>query len=734
MLRNSAPNDCVSPTLTMPPSAPLPRSDKPASLVSNRIEAAAQALRRRDDRDPVAGPTTNMRTLLDKLPGMVVCLERAAAGNRWSVSYASQEFAVLCGLRLQAMRDDARPLAQRVHPDDWAALQQAWARGGAAAVPLAGRLRLRLPDGHWASFDVSAVVDRTADGGTLWNLLLTDTGSARLASSGAAAPVDTTGRTGADPTANTPTGAGTDSGAAAELQRQYDRWRRATAAADVGVVDINLLTGALLLDPVACQHHGLDSVQAQWGFDAWLDRVVVTDRQAARTLLAVPALRDERTRLTLTVNAGEPLGRRTLEFVLQSVVDEMRLVGTCVDVTERQTLDALKRDKLDAENANRSKSEFMSRVSHELRTPLNGILGFAQLMALDADHPLPPAQAQRLDMLRHSGARLLSLIDQLLDVSRIEQGRMRMRNRPVNVASLVERCAAQMMPLAQSCGVELMVQIPASAKAVRGDPDALEQVVTNLLSNAIKYNRPSAGRVRVRFEAGEQGVLTVDDTGIGMSGDQLEKLFEPFNRLGAERTNTQGSGLGLTITRKLVRAMGGKIDVLSRPGRGTRFAVSLPLAKTGAAKPTAELNPDRPAAMAQPSLWDEGIEQVVLYVEDDEVNTILMEQIFRSQPNWRLITAATGPEGLALAQQHELSLVMLDLNLPGLSGFDILERLKADDSTRHLRCVALSADALPHQIQHALSLGFDDYWTKPIDVAVVISKLKDEFRMLAEAG
>jgi len=236
--------------------------------------------------------------------------------------------------------------------------------------------------------------------------------------------------------------------------------------------------------------------------------------------------------------------------------------------------------------------------------------------------------------------------------------------------------------------------------------------------------------VRVRFEAAEQGVLTVDDTGIGMSEDQLGKLFEPFNRLGAERTDTQGSGLGLAITRKLVRAMGGKIDVLSRPGKGSRFAVSLPLAKAGKAKPAQDVQ-EKPEF---PSLWDDGVEQVVLYVEDDEVNTILMEQIFRSQPNWRLLTATNGTEGLEIADQHELSLVLLDLHLPGLSGFEVLVRLRSQDHTRHLRCIALSADALPHQIQQAVAAGFDDYWTKPIDVAVVIGKLKDEFRLLAEAG
>ncbi|MDL2339229.1 MAG: ATP-binding protein [Pseudomonadota bacterium] len=632
---------------------------------------------------------------MDKLPGMVVRLHRSAEG-RWSVPYASTAFIGLCGIGLPALRRDARPLADVVHPEDLRRLALLGAQHTPPPQPIKELVRIRQQHGQWVHLEASAMVDRAADGGLHLNVFLTD-----------AAP---------QPVVDT------------ELQRQHSRWQRATAAADIGVLEISLLTGSLQLDAVACRLQGLDPAQPRLAFESWLERVAEADRPAARSLLAKPAIPDEVTRLLLSVEAGDAHGPRTLEFVLQAVADERRRVGICTDVTQRQTLDALKRDKLDAEKASRSKSEFMSRVSHELRTPLNGILGFAQLMALDSEHPLAPAQSQRLDVLRQSGSRLLSLIDQLLEVSRIEQGRLRLRNRPIDVRLLVERCAVELMPLAQQRGIELLVQIPLTSGPVRADPDALEQVVTNLLSNAIKYNRPK-GRVRVRFEVADQGVLTVDDTGIGMSEEQLNKLFEPFNRLGAERTETQGSGLGLVITRKLVRAMGGRIDVLSRPGRGSRFAVSLPLAKAGRPKP-----PDVQTPPEATSVWDNGVEQVVLYVEDDEVNTILMEQIFRSQPNWRLLTAATGPEGLEIAQEHDLSLVLLDLNLPGLSGFEVMERLKAHEHTRHLRCIALSADALPHQIQQALSLGFDDYWTKPIDVATVIGKLKDEFRLLSEVA
>jgi signal transduction histidine kinase/ActR/RegA family two-component response regulator len=474
-----------------------------------------------------------------------------------------------------------------------------------------------------------------------------------------------------------------------------------------------------LLDAVACRHHGIDATLVPLPFDSWLSAVVATDRPTARAMLVAPAGPGERVRQPLGFTATGSLGPRTLAFILQASPDAQRLIGTCVDVTS-QLGGAPHADKNP-----RVKAEFMSKVSHELRTPLNGILGFAQLMALDQEHPLVPAQMQRLEILRHSGARLLWLIDQLLDVSRIEQGRLRLRSRAIDLRLLIERCAVEIMPLAQQRGIELRVEIPLTAPAVRADPEAIEQVVTSLLSNAIKYNRPH-GRVRIRFDAVDhRGVLSVDDSGVGLSAQQLEKIFEPFNRFGTDSADASGSGLGLVIARKLVRAMGGEIDALSRVGRGSRFTVSLPLAKSEvlrAAPPAAQ--PDEPSA------WDAGAHPVVMYVEHDEVNAALMQQIFSTQPNWRLLSANSGPEALKLAQQHELSVILLDLNLPGMSGFEVRERLKSDARTREVRCIAFSADVSPQQIEHALAQGFDDYWTKPTDVAVLVAKLKCEFRAL----
>ena len=677
------------PTSLMPPTHPLPGSNPQGSAAFARIDgAAARGFRRRDDR----GPAADLQSLLDRVPGLVARVHRSADGH-WSVPFASSDFARLCGIGLPALREDARLLCARIHADDLARLRAAWTLHGELLRSIKERIRVRQTDGQWAFVDASASIESPLDGGLQWNCEFVDIAHE--------AALDD------------------------DVRHRLNLWQSATEAADIGVVDIHLASDSLLLDAVACRHHGVDATLSPLPFEAWLSSVVASDRPAARAMLVAPARPNERVRQALGFAAAGSLGVRTLEFVVQASADAQRLIGTCVEVAAQPGAVVPRREVSDADKLPRGK-EFMSRVSHELRTPLNGILGFAQLMALDQEHPLAPPQLQRLEILRHSGARLLSLIDQLLDVSRIEQGRLRLRSRPIDLRLLVERCAVEIMPLAQQRGIELRVEIALSAPAVSADPEALEQVVTSLLSNAIKYNRPQ-GRVRIRFEAADHvGVLIVDDTGMGMSAAQVEKLFEPFNRFGSDSAEASGSGLALVIARKLVRAMGGGIDALSQVGRGSRLTVSLPIAKSDV---TRSIEP--PGAPEMPSAWDAGAEAVVMYVEHDDVNAALMEQVFSTQPNWRLLVAPNGPEALRLAQQHDLSLVLLDLNLPGMSGFEVRERLKSDARTRALRCIAFSADVSPQQIEHAMAQGFDDYWTKPLDLAVLVAKLKYEFRALA---
>jgi signal transduction histidine kinase/ActR/RegA family two-component response regulator len=672
-------------SLTPPSSGSSPQG----FAASARADGAGRALRRRDDGDAAL----DLQSLLDRVPGVVARVHRSAQGH-WSVPFASSDFARLCGIGLPALREDARLLSARIHAEDLARLHAVWTLHGESLRSLEQRIRVRRPDGQWSVFDASATLEPAADGGLQWNCEFVDIAHE--------AALDD------------------------EVRHRLALWQSATEAADIGVLDIHLASGSLRLDAVACRLHGLDASPVPLSLESWLDSVAAADRPTARAMLVAPAAPGERMRQTLAFSAAGSPGVRTLEFILRSSPDAQRLIGTCVDVTRQSNAAAPRRDVSDTDKIPGDQPSFLSRVSHELRTPLNGILGFAQLMALDQAHPLAPAQSQRLEIVRHSGARLLSLIDQLLGVSRIEPGRLRLRGRPIDLRLLIERCAVDIMPLAQQRGIDLRVEIPLTAPAVRADPEALEQVVASLLSNAIKYNRPR-GRVRIRFEAADHtGVLIVDDTGTGMSAAQLEKLFGSPHRFGADSADTAGSGLGLVVARKLVRAMGGEIEALSQVARGSRFTVSLPLAKSDVLRVAQSA-----AAPDMPSLWDAAAQPVVMYVEHDDVNAALMRQIFGTQPNWRLLSAGSGPEALQLARQHELSLILLDLNLPGMSGFEVRERLKSDPHTREVRCIAFSADVSPQQIEHALARGFDDYWTKPADVAVLVAKLKCEFRALA---
>ena len=509
----------------------------------------------------------------------------------------------------------------------------------------------------------------------------------------------------------------------AELQDLRERMAIVEAVSELGVIEYEALTQLLHLDAGAAALHGsIDPNAGPVTLESWVALLAEEDQLRAHTLLrsGVPASQTER--MTVRLPGPDPKKPRLLELSLRAAPRGQRLIGTCRDVTRERSLEALRRQKAAAERANQAKSEFMSQVSHELRTPLNAILGFAQLMAMDSMHPLPAVQNQRLQMVQHSGRRLLGLIDQLLQIGRIEQGRRSLRPRPVNVFVIARRCVDALRVMAAERGIDIELDIERSERAaVRADPQALEQVLTNLLSNAIKYNRDH-GRVRVGFLVGEMGELTVEDTGKGLSESQIGRLFEPFNRLDAEKSLVPGTGLGLVITKQLVEAMGGSLRVRSQVDHGSRFSVLLPLARRARGTATEALPLDFP------SQWDTGREYRVLYIEDDEVNQVLMEQVFTTQPDWTLHCASNGTEGLTAAVRQRPDVILLDMNLPDMPGTEVFRRLKSDPRTSDIPCVAVSADALPEQVQRVQSLGFDDYWTKPLDLPTSIAKLKSLLR------
>ncbi|MES2991164.1 MAG: PAS domain-containing protein [Pseudomonadota bacterium] len=385
----------------------------------------------------------------------------------------------------------------------------------------------------------------------------------------------------------------------------------------------------------------------------------------------------------------------------------VRRVGVNWDITEARNAELARQQAVLAERESEAKSQFLSRMSHELRTPLNAVLGFTQLLQLEARQTRNSGQSSRLDHIRAAGEHLLRLIDNALDLSSLQSGTLALDLQAVPLACAIAQALPLVTDLAATHEVALHSAPPVAT--VQADPARLRQILLNLLSNAIKFNRPG-GQVIVDGEIdGDMVRLNVRDTGRGLRSDQLEHLFEPFNRLGVENEGIEGSGIGLSIVKALVEGMHGQIAVSSVPGRGSVFEVSLPLAnphRDAAAPPHA---PEAPAPGAPRARSGQ-----LLYIEDNAVNVLLVEELVTSLSGLRLAAEGTGAAGVARARELLPDLILIDMQLPDFDGFEVLRQLRQHPETAGISCIALSANAMPEDIERGLAAGFDDYWTKPI--------------------
>ena len=405
----------------------------------------------------------------------------------------------------------------------------------------------------------------------------------------------------------------------------------------------------------------------------------------------------------------------------------VRRVGVNWDITEAKNADLARQQALLAERESRAKSQFLSRMSHELRTPLNAVLGFTQLLQLDARNRPDGAQLAKLNHIRSAGEHLLTLINDALDLSSLEAGTLKLDLQPVSMALAVARA----LPLVEESAAARQVTIRTAQLdgVAQADSTRLHQVLLNLLSNAIKYNRAGGNVLMEAMRVGQHTVLRVTDTGRGMRPEQLAHLFEPFNRLGIEGEGIEGSGIGMTISRALVEGMGGRIAVSSQTGRGTEIQITLPRAQLdvsdsdwldGLSGHDAQV--DAPAGRGLRTHSGQ-----VLYIEDNAVNVLLVEELVTSLTGLQLATEPTGASGVARARALRPDLILVDMQLPDFDGFEVLRQLRSHPETAGIRCIALSANAMPDDIARGLGGGFDDYWTKPIRFKPFLDALERMF-------
>ena len=392
------------------------------------------------------------------------------------------------------------------------------------------------------------------------------------------------------------------------------------------------------------------------------------------------------------------------------------MVGLVRDVTDEVDAQNALLEEGAAQRTYQAKREFLSRVSHELRTPLNAVIGFSDLMRTDPLEPLTATQAARLDRVVDGGQYLLRLVNDLLDVARLEVGEMSIALSSVRLGPVLRNAIDLLETARVARGVTFQVDEPPQQLFVVADPVRLKQVFVNILSNAIKYNR-AGGVVFVGFSlTPTQAVLTVRDQGVGMSSQQQRDLFVPFRRLGDEPNATEGAGLGLVISRHLAERQGGSLDVASAPGQGTTVTIRLNRDLVENIE-----HPDFEATTTFSALA--GAAGVIVYIEDDPVNVLLMEQYVALCADVQLLVARDGTSGLDLARRWMPNLILLDMQLPDMSGLDVLDRLRADPATSGIRVVALSADAMPAQVTEAIARGAEAYWTKPLALARFKSEL-----------
>lgn len=527
-----------------------------------------------------------------------------------------------------------------------------------------------------------------------------------------------------------------------ELRLSEERLHRSQTFANIGTWDWNVATGELYWSERIAPLFGYIEGSLETTYDNFLAAVHPDDRELVTE--AVDRCVNEGTEYNIEHRVVWPDGQiRWVQERGDVIRDDnqvpLHMLGVVIDIHERKVVEQSLIDaREEADNANRAKSQFLSSMSHELRTPLNAIMGYSQLLTLDPENPLNESQKENVNEISRAGGHLLNLINEILDLAKIETGNIELSIDNVMLGDVLTESLLLITPLAQKRNIDIQLQwngeeielatLGEQNLAIRADFSRLKQVFLNLLSNAVKYNREN-GRVTIAcYEiAGEKIRIDIKDTGAGIATEQQGQLFKAFNRLGYEQTDVEGTGIGLVITKNIVELMQGSIGVTSHVGEGSCFWVELPNNRNMDSLKIPEKNQPRPTSIF---LQSGNKSHSVLYIEDNPANLRLVQQLLARIPGVKLWSAPEPLLGLELAIEHQPDVILLDINLPGMDGFEVLKLLKAREESRKTPIIAVSANAMPQDIQKGLDAGFDEYITKPINLKGLLEVVENYLNKL----
>lgn len=643
-----------------------------------------------------------LQDIAANVPGVVYQFVQHVDGKR-NVPYVSPKIYDLFGLQADSVMQDAGAWFSTVHPDDLEELEASILESAEnlSTWDWTGRVR-RQQDQQWRWVRGTANPSKMDDSGTLWNGVI----------------VDVTKRK------------NTEDQLRLQLEELVEK-RTHEIQIKAQIIDQikNPVVSATLDGSIVSWNKAAEEVFGYQAKEVLGKHLLMLHPEETHDLISSQALGTLKSQGWLETelkyidkNGKLFFGHTSLSILKNAEGKPSALSGIIVDITDRIEYEkTLISAKIEAEFANRTKSEFLSRMSHELRTPMNAILGFAQLLEMQLVEGDLKNNAHEIV---HAGKHLLELINEVLDLSHIESGELKLSLKPIRLDYLIEECLSLISPLAEQRHIRIVENIIPQAEdiIVHSDATRLKQVILNLLSNAVKYNHDS-GTVKLDIHHRDSSTirLTIEDTGPGLSADQQMHLFQAFDRLGAEYSSVEGTGIGLIISKRLIEIMGGSIGVESTPGKGSIFWIEIALNTS-----TQDVSYSRTKVSEESSkptpLCTEN-QQSLLYIEDNPANLHLVEEIISMHSNFKLLCASRPHLGLELATAHQPDLILLDIGLPDMDGYEVLKRLHKNPLTSDIPVIAVTAHAMPDHKANIQQAGFDGYLPKPIDITDLLKTI-----------